>query len=97
MVLDTNLTPELLEEGFLREITSKIQTMRKEAGFEVMDHICVYAAGNDKVASVMQAHEKELLGDVMGDTLTVGETDGYVKDWKINGEPVTLGVKKTEA
>ncbi len=97
VVLDTNLTPELLEEGFLREITSKIQTMRKEAGFEVMDHIHVYAAGNDKVAAVMQAHEKDLLGDVMGDDLTVGTTEGYVKDWKINGEQVTLGVKKTEA
>ena len=94
VVLDTNLTPELLEEGFLRELTSKIQTMRKEAGFEVMDHITVYAAGNEKAEGLMKAHQTELLGDVMGDDLVTGSAEGYVKEWKINGEAVTLGVKK---
>ena len=69
VVLDTNLTPELLEEGFVREIVSKIQTMRKEAGFEVMDRITVYADGNDKVAQIMKEHEAQILGDVMGDAL----------------------------
>ena len=59
-----------------------------------MDHITVYAAGNDHVAEVMKAHEAELLSDVMGDALVLGSTDGYVRDWKINGEAVTLGVRK---
>ena len=95
VVLDTNLTPELLEEGFLREITSKIQTMRKEAGFEVMDHIIVSVAGNQKVESMLSAHQ-ELLADVLADGMQVDVTEGYVKDWKINGEAVTLGVKKVD-
>ncbi|MCD8123847.1 MAG: isoleucine--tRNA ligase [Lachnospiraceae bacterium] len=94
VVLDTNLTPELREEGLLREVVSKIQTMRKEAGYEVMDHIDVYVTGNEKVAALMQSHQESLLSDVMGETLTVGETDGYVKEWNLNGEKVTLGVKK---
>ena len=95
VVLDTNLTEELLEEGFLRELTSKIQTMRKEAGFEVMDHIMVSVAGNDKVAEMLEAHQ-ELLTAVMADGMTAGEAEGYVKEWKINGETVTLGVKKVD-
>ncbi|MBO6164743.1 MAG: isoleucine--tRNA ligase [Lachnospiraceae bacterium] len=94
VVLDTNLTPELLEEGFVREIVSKIQTMRKEAGFEVMDHITVYADGNDKVAEIMKNHQTEILGDVLGDAFLAEAPQGYVKDWKINGEAVTLGVSK---
>ena len=94
VVLDTNLTPELLEEGFVREIVSKVQTMRKEAGFEVMDHITVYADGNEKVEAIMNDHAADILGDVMGDAMETGMTEGYVKDWKINGEAVRLGVKK---
>ena len=84
----------LLEEGFVREIVSKIQTMRKEAGFEVMDHITVYADGNDKVAEIMKNHQTEILGDVLGDAFLAEAPQGYVKDWKINGEAVTLGVSK---
>ena len=94
VVLDTNLTPELIEEGFVREIISKIQTMRKEAGFEVMDKIVVYAHGNDKIQDVMKAHEDEIKSEVLADEMVLGETDGYVKEWNINKETVTMGVKK---
>ena len=94
VVLDTNLTPELIEEGFVREIISKIQTMRKEAGFEVMDKIVVYAHGNDKIQDVMKAHEDEIKSEVLADEMVLGETDGYVKEWSINKEAVTMGVKK---
>ena len=94
VVLDTNLTPELIEEGFVREIISKIQTMRKEAGFEVMDKIVVYANGNDKIQDVMKAHEDEIKSEVLADEMVLGETDGYVKEWNINKEAVTMGVKK---
>ena len=94
VVLDTNLTPELIEEGFVREIISKIQTMRKEAGFEVMDKIKVYAHGNDKIQEVMKAHEDEIKSEVLADEMVLGETDGYVKEWNINKEAVTMGVKK---
>ena len=94
VVLDTNLTPELIEEGFVREIISKIQTMRKEAGFEVMDKIVVYADGNDKIQDVMKAHEDEIKSEVLADEMVLGETDGYVKEWNINKEAVNMGVKK---
>ena len=94
VVLDTNLTPELIEEGFVREIISKIQTMRKEAGFEVMDKIVVYAHGNGKIQDVMKAHEDEIKSEVLADEMVLGETDGYVKEWNINKEAVTMGVKK---
>ena len=94
VVLDTNLTPELVEEGFVYEIISKIQTMRKEAGFEVMDKIKVYAHGNDKIQEVMKAHEDEIKSEVLADEMVLGETDGYVKEWNINKETVTMGVKK---
>ena len=94
VVLDTNLTEELKEEGYIRELTSKIQTMRKEAGFEVMDHIHVYFTGSAQATEILKKHEAELLHDVLGEALFTGESDGYVKEWKINDEPVTLGVKK---
>mgnify|MGYP000877655501 CR=1 FL=1 len=94
VVLDTNLTPELIEEGMVREIISKLQTMRKEAGFEVMDKIVVYAHGNDKIQDVMKAHEDEIKSEVLADEMVLGETDGYVKEWNINKEAVTMGVKK---
>ncbi len=94
VALDTNLTPELIEEGFVREIVSKIQTMRKEAGFEVMDRITVYADGNDKVQAILEKNADSVLGDVMATALKCGETAGFVKEWNINGETVTLGVEK---
>ena len=94
VVIDTNLTEELLEEGFVREIVSKIQTMRKEAGFEVMDKITVYAEGSDKATGLMNANADSIKSDVMADALVTGSVDGYSKEWNINGEKVTLGVKK---
>ena len=97
VVLDTNLTPELLEEGFVREIISKIQTMRKEADFEVMDKICVYVQDNDKIQDIMKAHEEGDSGRGLAEQLVFGETDGYVKEWNINKERVTLGVKSCRA
>ena len=94
VVLDTNLTPELLEEGFMREIISKIQTMRKEAGFEVMDKICVYAKDNTKIAEILKKFETEICQDTMADSVVYDTVKGYSKEWNINGETVTLGVEK---
>ena len=94
VVLDTNLTPELIEEGFVREIVSKVQTMRKEAGFEVMDKIHIYAKDNDKILELMKNHKKEIMSEVLAEDMTLGTTDGYVKEWNINKEPVVLGVAK---
>ncbi len=94
VVLDTNLTPELIEEGFVRELISKIQTMRKEAGFEVMDYIRVYEEGNEKIASLLEQHGHEIKGEVMAKEIAVGEMGGYSKEWNINGENVKLGVEK---
>ena len=95
VVLDTNLTSELLEEGFVRELISKIQTMRKEAGFEVMNHIRVFAEGNEKISAVFAAHREEIKGEVLADEIVTGQTGGYSKEWSINGEKVVLGVEKT--
>ena len=94
VVLDTNLTPELIEEGFVREIVSKVQTMRKEAGFEVMDKIHIYAKDNDKILELMKNHKEEIMSEVLAEDMTLGTTDGYVKEWNINKETVVLGVAK---
>ena len=94
VVLDTNLTPELLEEGFVREVISKVQTMRKDAGFEVMDHIQLYVKDNDKVEDIVQKNEESLCSDVLADGVTYDEVSGFTKEWSINGEKVTLGVEK---
>ena len=103
VVLDTNLTPELVEEGFVREIISKIQTMRKEAGFEVMDKISIYYHADEKVADIFNKYENDIMGDVLGtevvaeaDSFDSGENGIYCKEWNINGEKVLLGVKKGE-
>ncbi|MCI8270328.1 MAG: isoleucine--tRNA ligase [Lachnospiraceae bacterium] len=95
VAMDTNLTPELVEEGFVRELVSKIQTMRKEAGFEVTDHILVYQTSNDRIAGILATHEESIAREVLADQIRTGEADGYVKEWNINGEKTTLGVKKT--
>ena len=94
VVLDTNLTDELIEEGFVRELISKIQTMRKEAGFEVTDRIKVYAKDNAKILEILEKNRAEVQSEVLADEVVLGETDGYVKDWNINGENVTMGVKR---
>lgn len=94
VVMDTNLTPELIEEGFVREIVSKIQTMRKDAGFEVMDKITVYVDGNDKLADLMKKNEEQIKSVVLANTIETGKTAGFTKDWDINGEKVVLAVEK---
>lgn len=94
VVLDTNLTPELIEEGFVREIVSKVQTMRKEAGFEVTDHIVLSHHGNSLIEGIFARHGAEIAADTLADSIKLGAS-GYVKDWEINGESVTLGVEKS--
>ena len=96
VVLDTNLTPELLAEGFVRELISKIQTMRKEAGFEVMDHILVYSKDNEAIEGILKDNEEEVKSEVLADSIQFGTAAGYVKEWNINGENVTLGVEKIQ-
>ena len=96
VVLDTYLTEELVEEGFVREIISKVQTMRKEAGFEVMDRIVVYVKDNEKIAAITGSNRDSICRDVLADSIVSGEADGYVKEWNINKEKVTLGVKKVQ-
>ena len=94
IVLDTNLTPELLEEGFVREIISKIQTMRKEAEFEVLDKITVYHNGNENIANIISKNIEQIKEDVLANDILSGSSDGYTKEWNINGEKVTLSVVK---
>ena len=94
VVLDTNLTTELIEEGFVREIISKIQTMRKEAGFEVMDKIAIYETGSEKVTEILNKFGENIKEEVLATELVLGKTKGFVKEWNINGEDVVLGVER---
>ena len=94
-VLDTHLTEELIEEGFVREIISKVQTMRKEADFEVQDHILVAYMDNAKIAEIMSRNSTEIASEVLANAVTEGTLEGgYTKEWKVNGEAVTLTVKR---
>ena len=94
VVLDTNLSEELLEEGFVREIISKIQTMRKEADFEVTDKIKVTYEGSEKAEAIFQKYADEIGGDTLAVSVEKVAPAGYVKEWKINGEAVNLGVER---
>ena len=96
VVLDTNLTPELIEEGFVREVISKIQTMRKEAGYEVTDRICVTCATDEKLAGIIARGEKEICRAVLAEKLEMAlpAADAYVKEWNINGENAVLATRK---
>lgn len=94
VVLDTKLTPELVEEGFVRELISKIQTMRKEAGFEVMDHIAVGYVADSKVTDIFNKYGKGIKSEVLADVIAAGTMNGFTKDWNINGEKVQLAVAK---
>lgn len=94
VVLDTNLTPKLIEEGNVREVISKVQTMRKEADFEVMDKIILYIDKNEAIADIVVRNKEYILSEVMADDIVTGAADGYVKEWNINGEDVVLGVKR---
>ena len=94
VVLDTNLSEELLEEGFVREIISKVQTMRKEADFEVMDNIAITYEGSEKAEAVFATHAQEIGAETLAVSVEKKAPAGYVKEWKINGENVVLGVEK---
>ena len=95
VVLDTSLTPELIEEGFVREIISKLQTMRREADFEVQDYIQVYYADNDKLGQIIEDNSNEIMKDVLATSISkYNNEDGYKKDWKVNGEDITLVVTR---
>jgi isoleucyl-tRNA synthetase len=94
VALDTTLTTELIEEGYVRELISKIQTMRKEANFNVTDHIEIALWGNDTVCDIALRKTADITGDTLADSLTVGEGDGYIKEWDINDQKVTIAVKK---
>ena len=94
VVLDTNLSEELIEEGFVYEVISKIQTMRKDAGFEVMDHIRVSICDNDKVAEIVQKNVEAISGKVLAEAIMADKTLAVSKEWNVNGEKVTIGVEK---
>ena len=94
VVLDTKLSDELIEEGFVREIISKIQTMRKEADFQVMDKIVVNVDKNDTIKAIMENNLDEIKSEVLADNVIFGKINGYEKEWNINGEKVTFGVEK---
>ena len=92
VVLDTNLTAELVQEGFVREIISKIQTMRKEADFNVTDHIRIYYEGSEAVTAIFENCAADIMGDTLGEEIKAGK-GGYAKEWNINGEKCTIGVE----
>ena len=94
VAIDTVLTDELIEEGFIRELISKIQTMRKEAGFNVTDHINVTIEGSEKVTGIAVARQNDIMGDTLADSVKAETPTGFTKKWDINGENVTIGVKK---
>jgi len=94
VVLDTNLTAELIEEGFIREIISKVQTMRKEAGFEVMDKIRIAVWNNDKIVELVNANKDSIMSEILATEVVLDKADGYEKEWNINGEKVMISVKK---
>ena len=94
VVLDTNLSPELIEEGFVYEVISKIQTMRKEADFEVMDHIRVAVNGNAKLAEIVTANKNAIAEKVLADEILVDAELAITKEWNVNGEKVSIGVEK---
>ena len=94
VALDTVLDDALIEEGFVRELVSKLQTMRKDAGFDVTDHIAVTQAGNSRIEEILRANRAAVMGDVLADTLEFGAVDGYTAEWDVNGEKTSLGVKK---
>ena len=94
VVLDTNLTEELIEEGFVRELISKIQTMRKEADFDVQNHIRLFAEGSDKIVGILNKNAQTIMNETLTDSME--KNSGYTKEWNINGEKITLSIEKAE-
>ena len=93
-MIDITLTPELIREGYVREIISKVQTMRKEAGFEVTDHIGLSVSGNDKIEEIVRENEREIASEVLADLVRIGSVSGYEKEWDLNGQKAVLAVEK---
>ena len=93
-MVDTALTPELIEEGYVRELVSKLQNMRKDSGFEVMDHITVYVSGNDKIAEIFNRNGEYIKTQVLADEIVIGNDCDASKEMNINGETVNIGVLK---
>ena len=94
VVLDTNLSEELIEEGFVYEIISKIQTMRKDSGYEVMDHIRVAMVGNDRIADIVRKNEKTIAAKVLADEFIFEDVLANKKEWNVNSENVTIGLER---
>jgi isoleucyl-tRNA synthetase len=94
VVLETKLTDELIEEGFVRELVSKLQNMRKDSGFEVMDHITVYVSGNDKISDIFNRNGEYIKSQVLADDIIIGNDCDASKEMNINGETVNIGVLK---
>jgi len=94
VVLDTNLNDALIEEGFVNEMVSKLQTMRKDAGFEVMDHIRVTYQGNEKLDAIIAKNAPAMAKVVLAEEIKEAAPAGFVKDWNINGESISFGVEK---
>ncbi|MDU6629498.1 MAG: isoleucine--tRNA ligase, partial [Lachnoanaerobaculum sp.] len=94
VVLDIRLDEALIEEGFVRELISKIQTMRKEAGFEVVDHIVLSQTGNERIAEIIKKNEAVIKNDTLADEIVYNNVEGYTKNWNLNGENTSLGVSK---
>lgn len=94
VAIDTTLTDELIAEGIVREIVSKVQTMRKDAGFNVMDHIAITVSGSQKAIDIALAYKDDIAGDTLADSLVADTPNGFIKDWDINGEALTIGVEK---
>ncbi|MBQ1897173.1 MAG: isoleucine--tRNA ligase, partial [Lachnospiraceae bacterium] len=94
VVLDLNLTEELIEEGFAAELVSKVQTMRKDSGFEVMDHIRISLNGNEKLLGIVKKNEEQISTKLLADEITSGKDFAFSKEWDINGEKVTISLEK---
>ena len=93
VAIDTELTPELIEEGMVREVISKLQTMRKDSGFEVMDHIKVAVSGSEKVLGIIEKNKEQIAHDVLAEEISAADAEN-AKEWDINGEKVSIAVEK---
>ena len=95
VVIDTNLSDELIEEGFVREVISKVQTMRKDSGFDVVDHIRLGISGNEKIEEIAAKNAELIKSEVLADDIEIGAKKQFEKEWNINGENVTVSVEKS--
>ena len=96
VVLNTQLTDELIAEGFVREFVSKVQTMRKDADFEVMNHILLSVSGSERIENILKANSDSIMKDTLANSFITGQADGIVREWELNGEAVEIGIIKAE-